>query len=90
MLNKIIVCDKEYSVNDKITNILDVLLHIKTTQDHSLSFKYGCKSGVCGSCAVTVNGVEKLSCCSNIEDNTNIQALKNLPVLRDLVVDDCA
>jgi len=89
MLNKIIICEKEYSIDEKITNILDVLVHIKTTSNNSLAFKYGCKSGVCGSCAVRVDGVEQLACCSSISsENTIIEPLKNLEVIRDLVVDD--
>ena len=88
MLKKIIVCDKEYSIDKKITNILDILIYIKNTKNHSLGFKYGCRSGICGSCAVRVNGVEKLSCCSTIEENTKIEPLKNLSIIKDLIVDD--
>jgi len=89
MLNKIIVCEKEYSIDEKIANILDVLVHIKTTQNNSLTFKYGCKSGVCGSCAVVIDGVEQLACISSIKnETTDIKPLRNLEVIRDLVVDD--
>ena len=89
MLNKIIVCEKEYTIDEKITNILDVLIHIKTNHNNSLAFKYGCKSGVCGSCSIRVDGVEKLACCTNIKsDATIIEPLKNLDIIRDLVVDD--
>ena len=46
----------------------------------------GCKSGVCGSCAIRVNGVEKLACKTNISQNDLIEALKNSNILKDLVV----
>lgn len=85
---KIIVCEKEYSIEDKIDNLLDILNYIKMNKNKSLAFKYGCKSGVCGSCAVVVNGVEKLSCVENIENNSVVQPLKNLPIIKDLVVDN--
>jgi len=89
MLNKIIVCEKEYNIDEKITNILDILIHIKTNYNNSLSFKYGCKSGVCGSCAVRIDGVEKLGCCTSVKLKTTlIEPLKNLDIIRDLVVDD--
>ena len=84
---KVIVCEKEYSIEDKVTNILDVLTFIKTNLNNSLAFKHGCKSAVCGSCAVVINGVERLACIENIEHNTTIEPLKRLPIIKDLVVD---
>ncbi|APW64383.1 hypothetical protein LPB137_00320 [Poseidonibacter parvus] len=69
------------------TNLLQALTEIKTTQDASLTFRCGCKSGVCGSCAVLVNGVEKLSCKTNVQDNDLIEPLKNRSVIKDLVTD---
>ena len=44
------------------TNLLKALIEIKTKKDNSLTFRCGCKSGVCGSCAIRVNGVENLYC----------------------------
>jgi len=85
---KIIVTNKEYSIDEKITNILDALEYIKTHHNSSLGFSYGCKSGICGSCAIRVNGIEKLSCISNINNNDIIEPLKNIPILKDLIVDN--
>ena len=71
----------------KKTNLLQALIEIKNYQDNSLTFRCGCKSGVCGSCAVRVNGTEKLACKTKIEENDFIEAIKNLPIIKDLVVD---
>ena len=74
--------------NFKVTNknLLKALFEIKTKTDNSLTFRCGCKSGVCGSCAVRVNGVEKLACKTNIKDNDLIEAIKNTTIIKDLVV----
>jgi fumarate reductase iron-sulfur subunit len=69
------------------TNLLQSLLEIKTKTDNTLTFRCGCKSGVCGSCAVRVNGVEKLACKTHINENDLIEPMKNLKVIRDLVTD---
>ncbi|WP_122893755.1 succinate dehydrogenase/fumarate reductase iron-sulfur subunit [Arcobacter peruensis] len=71
----------------KKTNLLQALIEIKTKQDPSLTFRCGCKSGVCGSCSVLVNGVEKLSCKTNVQENDLIEPLKNRSVIKDLVTD---
>jgi len=75
----------EFSVENK--NLLQALIEIKTNKDNTLSYRCGCKSGVCGSCSVKVNGVEKLACKTNINDNDLIEPIKNYEVIRDLVVD---
>lgn len=71
---------------DKIT-VLDALDNIKENQDNGLTFRSGCKSGVCGTCSVRVNGVETLACKTNIKENDYIEPLKNLTIIKDLVVD---
>jgi fumarate reductase iron-sulfur subunit len=73
-----------FEVSNK--NLLKALFEIKIKTDNSLTFRCGCKSGVCGSCAVRVNGVEKLACKTNIEDNDLIEAIKNTTIIKDLVV----
>jgi len=87
--------NKENQLENKIlkyevtnVNLLKALMEIKTTQDNSLTFRCGCKSGVCGSCAVMVNGVEKLACKTNISVNDLIEPLKNTQIVKDLVVID--
>ena len=73
-----------FEVSNK--NLLKALFEMKIKTDNSLTFRCGCKSGVCGSCAVRVNGVEKLACKTNIEDNDLIEAIKNTTIIKDLVV----
>lgn len=75
----------EYTVNK--SNLLQALIEIKTKNDNSLTFRCGCKSGVCGSCAVRVNGIEKLACKTVIHENDIIEAIKNSHIIKDLVVD---
>lgn len=67
-------------------NLLKSLIFIKENIDNSLTFRCGCKSGVCGSCSVRVNGVEKLACKTIIQDGDIIEPLKNREVVKDLVV----
>ncbi|PUE65810.1 succinate dehydrogenase/fumarate reductase iron-sulfur subunit [Arcobacter caeni] len=69
------------------TNLLQALIEIKKEKDSTLTFRCGCKSGVCGSCAVRVNGIEKLACKTNLNENDLIEAIKNSDVIKDLVVD---
>lgn len=69
------------------TNLLQALSEIKTKQDATLTYRCGCKSGVCGSCAVVVNGVEKLACKTTITENDLVEPLKNRPIIKDLVTD---
>ena len=73
-----------FEVSNK--NLLKALFEMKIKTDNSLTFRCGCKSGVCGSCAVRVNGVEKLACKTNIKDNDLIEAIKNTTIIKDLVV----
>ena len=71
--------------------MLDALNYIKDHLDGSLSFRWSCRMGVCGSCGMTVNGVPKLTCATFLSDYApgpvRVEPLKNFPVLRDLVVD---
>lgn len=71
----------------KDSNALKALNEIKQDQDSSLTFRCGCRSGVCGSCAIRVNGVERLACKTTISENDLIEPIKNLPIIKDLVVD---
>lgn len=72
-----------YDVADGLT-LLEALNTIKTTTDSSLVFRHGCRSGVCGSCAVRVNGKEVLACEYHIQEDDYIEPLANMPRLRDL------
>jgi succinate dehydrogenase/fumarate reductase iron-sulfur protein len=78
---------------DKGMTILTALLQIKEEQDDSLAFRRSCRSGVCGSCAMTINGRAGLACKTRVVDRLTqdsevvLEPLRHLPVIRDLVVD---
>ncbi|MBU0633264.1 4Fe-4S dicluster domain-containing protein [bacterium] len=76
-----------YEIEEKNLTLLQVLTQIKTEVDSSLSFSSGCRSSVCGSCAMRVNGREVLACAYKPSEGDLIEPLRNVPVLRDLVVD---
>jgi succinate dehydrogenase iron-sulfur subunit len=69
--------------------VLDALNHIKDQSDGTLSFRWSCRMGVCGSCGMMVNGVPKLSCAVFLRDYypnpIRVEPLANFPVLRDLI-----
>jgi len=73
--------------------ILDGLHEIKGHQDGTLTFRRSCRSAICGSCAMRVNGANMLVCRTQVKDklgrdNTiTIQPLPYLPIIKDLVVD---
>ncbi|MGW0805362.1 succinate dehydrogenase iron-sulfur subunit [Nonomuraea sp. NPDC002799] len=71
--------------------VLDGLNHIKDQLDGSLSFRWSCRMGVCGSCGMTVNGEPRLTCGTFLTEYgdgpVRIEPLKGFPVIRDLVVD---
>jgi len=73
------------------TTVLDALVEIQRTQDHSLVFRYACRVGMCGSCAMVVNGRERWACRTRLASLgatvVDVRPLYHLPVLRDLVVD---
>ena len=77
----------EYEHGLKDATLLQVLDAIKTREDSSLSFSSGCRSCVCGSCAVRVNEREVLACSYKAQEGDVVEPLKNATVLRDLVVD---
>ena len=76
-----------YEVDAPNATLLEVLNKIKLEQDKSLTFSSGCRSSVCGSCAMRVNEVEVLACSYKVQDGDKIEALRNMPIIRDLVVD---
>jgi len=86
-MQKIVICEKSYNIETKVDNLLSILNLIKQTQNNSLAYRSGCRSGVCGSCAVRVNGIEKLACKTHIKDGDIVEPLKNSKVIKDLVID---
>lgn len=73
-----------FNIENK-TTILEALNYIKREKDSSISFRCGCKSGVCGSCAVRVNNVERLACKTSINENDLVEPIKNSEVIKDLI-----
>lgn len=70
--------------------VLDGLHEVKWHQDGTLSFRRSCRHGICGSCAMTVNRVNRLACetrLSEVGPDVVIEPLRGLPVVKDLVVD---
>ncbi len=70
--------------------ILDALVAIQSAQDATLSFRYSCRVGMCGTCALSVNGRPAWACRTRLEGlgaEIRLAPLPNFPVLRDLAVD---
>ncbi|MGH8675587.1 MAG: succinate dehydrogenase/fumarate reductase iron-sulfur subunit [Burkholderiales bacterium] len=72
--------------------VLDVITHIQRVLDSTLAYRFACRVGMCGSCAMTVNGVARWTCRTHVDkvardDRIEIAPLRNLPVIRDLVTD---
>jgi fumarate reductase iron-sulfur subunit len=70
--------------------VLDALNYLKDQIDGSISFRWSCRMGVCGSCGMMVNGTPRLSCAAFLKEYypnpVRIEPLANFPVERDLVV----
>ena len=72
--------------------VLDVVTYIQRKLDPTLAYRFACRVGMCGSCAMTVNGVPRWTCRTHVDkvverDQITVGPLRNLPVIRDLVVD---
>ncbi len=71
--------------------VLDGLNYIKDHVDGTLSHRWSCRMGICGSCGMTVNGEPKLTCATFLTDHApgpiRVEPLRNFPVIRDLIVD---
>jgi succinate dehydrogenase/fumarate reductase iron-sulfur protein len=71
----------------KHMRVLDALNWIAENEATDLAFRWICGSKMCGSCALRMNGREVLACWEAVEPVMTIEPLRNLPVIRDLVVD---
>ncbi len=67
--------------------VLDALIYIKENIDRSLSFRRSCREGICGSCAMNINGKNRLACLTPIEETNTIFPLPHMPILIDLIPD---
>jgi succinate dehydrogenase/fumarate reductase iron-sulfur protein len=75
----------------KGTTVLDSLIYIKDNLDETLTFRHSCRMGICGSCAVNINGKPMLACYTQVlhldADSLTIEPISNMPIIKDLVVD---
>ena len=71
--------------------LLDALNYIKDEIDGSLSFRWSCRMGICGSCGMMVNGEPKLTCATFVSEYApgpvRIEPLRYFPIIRDLTID---
>jgi succinate dehydrogenase / fumarate reductase iron-sulfur subunit len=70
--------------------VLDALIQIKGSVDSSLTFRRSCREGICGSCSMNINGVNRLACTTSMADlgaEVRIYPLPHMPVVKDLVPD---
>ena len=71
--------------------VLDALIQIKGSVDSSLTFRRSCREGICGSCAMNIDGMNRLACTTSMEDlgsgDIRIYPLPHMPVVKDLVPD---
>lgn len=71
--------------------VLDALNYINDNFDGTFTYRYSCRMGICGSCAVSVNGKPMLACYTQVldlgSDEVTIEPLPNFPPIKDLVVD---
>ncbi len=77
-------------LNDCGPMVLDAIIKIKNEIDPSLTFRRSCREGVCGSCAMNINGLNGLACTTHISDlkgSISIYPLPHRNVVKDLVPD---
>ena len=67
--------------------VLDALIKIKDEEDGTLAFRRSCREGICGSCAMNINGKNTLACLTPIEEKMSIYPLPHMPIIKDLVSD---
>jgi fumarate reductase iron-sulfur subunit len=72
--------------------VLDVVTHVQRHVDPTLAYRYACRVGMCGSCAMSVNGKARWTCRTHVDAVAGdgvleVAPLPHLPIVRDLVVD---
>ena len=70
--------------------VLDALIYIKNDIDPTLTFRRSCREGVCGSCAMNIDGTNTLACTqaiAEVDEAVAVYPLPHLPVVKDLVPD---
>eukprot|EP00924_Labyrinthula_sp_SR-Ha-C_P016467 maker-scaffold_6-snap-gene-4.17-mRNA-1 protein AED:0.01 eAED:0.01 QI:138/1/1/1/1/1/2/562/278 len=82
--------DYPVDLNDCGPMVLDALIKIKNEQDSTLTFRRSCREGICGSCAMNIDGSNTLACLAHItpaNKATKIYPLPHMHVIKDLVPD---
>ena len=80
----------EIDLDDCGPMVLDALIKIKNEVDPTLTFRRSCREGICGSCAMNIDGVNRLACTTSMLDlkgEIKIYPLPHMPVVKDLVPD---
>ena len=78
------------SMNSCGPMVLDALIQIKENQDSTLTFRRSCREGICGSCSMNIDGVNKLACLTTVKTSNKFITIYPLPhmyVIKDLVPD---
>lgn len=80
----------EVDLNDCGSMVLDALIHIKNNIDPTLTFRRSCREGICGSCAMNIDGTNTLACLKPIDEisgEAKVTPLPHMEVVKDLVPD---
>jgi succinate dehydrogenase / fumarate reductase iron-sulfur subunit len=83
---------QEYRLELKeAASVLDALHTIRAEHDATLAYRFSCRSSVCGSCAMWINGRPRLACQTKVDqlngEKIVVAPLRGLPIIKDLVVD---
>ena len=75
---------------ERWTTVLDAILEVKKSFDHSIGVRYSCRQASCGSCGMLINGRPQLACFTKISELSSnvvtVEPMHNFPIIRDLVV----
>ncbi|MGC8479313.1 MAG: succinate dehydrogenase/fumarate reductase iron-sulfur subunit [Candidatus Micrarchaeia archaeon] len=88
----------QFTTNHKVdvnnfSSVLDALLEVKEKQDNTLSIRYSCRMGICGSCGMVIDGKPSLACETNFielckdKKVVKVEPMESHPILKDLVTD---
>ncbi|MDN3518571.1 succinate dehydrogenase iron-sulfur subunit [Aquisalimonas lutea] len=80
----------ELDMDDCGPMVLDALIKIKNEVDPTLTFRRSCREGICGSCAMNIDGQNTLACtkaCDEVDGDVRVYPLPHMPVVKDLVPD---
>ena len=79
--------------NENLPMLLDTLFYLKDNKDASLAFRRSCREGICGSCAMNINGMNALACTYKVDEHVNyiksfvnIYPLPHMLIIKDLVI----